>query len=118
MTKSDPVALSAEEIWGAAAHATRVNNGYLKQDEYDWNTARLTKHANRDVAKKALLEGTVTEADRKEGMEARHFLHSRLTMKALTSDSQTLKQDLPKQWHWMSLLCQKTECRLALLTVK
>ena len=84
MTKTDPVAFSAEDIWGAAAHATRVNEGYLKEDEYNWNTARLTKHANRDVAKKALAESTITEADRKEGMEARHFLHSRLTMKALS----------------------------------
>ena len=84
MTKTDPVAFSAEDIWGAAAHATRVNEGYLKEDEYNWNTARLTKHANRDVAKKALAESTITEADRKEGVEARHFLHSRLTMKALS----------------------------------
>ena len=30
MTKSDPVALSAEEIWGAAAHATRVNEWLLE----------------------------------------------------------------------------------------
>ena len=84
MTKTDPVVISAEDIWGAAAFATRINEGYLKEDEYSWNTHRLTKHANRDVAKKALREGTVTEADRKEGVEARHFLHSRLTMKALS----------------------------------
>lgn len=81
---SNKTVYSASEIWGAAAFAQRINGAYLKQDEYSANTYKLTKHANRDVAKTALLEGSVTDADREKGLEARQFLSGRLTMKALT----------------------------------
>jgi len=75
---------SASDIWGAAALAQRVNGAYLKQDEWNYDNNSKGRKANRDIAKAALLEGTITDADREKGLEARQFLSGRLTMKALT----------------------------------
>jgi len=87
MPKTDPVAYSAADIWGAAVYATNVNGGYIKMPQYafDENDVHIVvKIPNRDVAKQALADGVVTEQDRRIGKEAQQYLSSRLAMKALS----------------------------------
>ena len=87
MPKVTPVAFSADDIWGAAAYATIVNDGYLKHPKHGYDKDEryvMVKEANRDVAKKALADGIVNEEHRVLGRKAQQFLSSRLAMKALS----------------------------------
>ena len=102
MKKAQAVAYDAESIWGAAVYATRINNGYNKEDLWSLNPdTHEVEHdphtlANRTVARNALQDGSITLADRTKGAEARKFISSRLMVKAisrtLTSFEESLSQ--------------------------
>ena len=102
MKKAQAVAYDAESIWGAAVYATRINNGYNKEDLWSLNPdTHEVEHdphtlANRTVAKQALAEGLITTEDQTTGIEIRNFLSSRLTMKALTKKLNDFEQSLAK----------------------
>jgi len=85
-TAQPAVSYSAETVWGAAAYAHRINDGYFKVDQFDvtQDGAMPTKRANKIVMTSALEDATViTDADRALGNEARDFLAQQLTVKTL-----------------------------------
>ena len=102
MKKAQAVAYDAESIWGAAVYATRINNGYNKEDLWSLNpdTHQVDESphtvANRTLAKQALAEGLTTRENQTKGVEIRNFLSSRLTMKALTTKLNDFEQSLAK----------------------
>jgi len=78
---------SAEQVWGAASCANRINDGYYKDG--DWLREEglepvRTKEPNRDIMRRALdTDGMVTDADIQHGMAARAYLSQSITMKGL-----------------------------------
>jgi len=83
-TKTETVSYTAEVVWGAAAHAHRVNGGYFKTAAYDETGTKIVKPMNRDIMKVALADNTmITDADREMGTQAREFLAQQLTLKTL-----------------------------------
>jgi hypothetical protein len=85
-TAQPAVSYSAETVWGAAAYAHRINDGYFKVDQFDvvQPGAMPAKRANKVVMMSALADATViTDADRALGSEARDFLAQQLTVKTL-----------------------------------
>lgn len=70
---------TADQVWGLAVAADRINGGYLKEDHYDFNVDQKNpvKRANKIMIKTWLREGTLmiaTEADVAAGREVReHF---------------------------------------------
>ncbi len=102
MKKAQAVAYAAESIWGAAVYATRINNGYNKEDLWSLNPdTHEVEHdphtlANRTGAKQAREEELITVEDRTTGAEIKNFLSSRLTMKAVTKKLNDYEQSLAK----------------------
>lgn len=87
-TAQPAVAYSVDTVWGAAAYAHRINDGYFKDGVWNVDPATGTqtriKEPNRDLVKQALNDQSlVTEQDRAFGMQARDFLAQQLTMKTL-----------------------------------
>jgi hypothetical protein len=85
-TAQPAVSYSAETVWGAAAYAHRINDGYFKVDQFDVTQPGTmpTKRANKIVMTSALEDVTlITDADRALGTEARDFLAQQLTVKTL-----------------------------------
>lgn len=71
---------TADQVWGAAAAAHRINGGYFKEDQWrvtGQDTSELDKTANKSLVKKWLREGNfaaVTEEDYAAGRRYRdHF---------------------------------------------
>jgi hypothetical protein len=70
---------TADQVWGCAAAAQRINGGYVKMDEWNYNVEPpvQTKTANKVLVKTWLRENNfaaVTEADYAAGRSARdHF---------------------------------------------
>ena len=70
---------TADQVWGLAVAADRINGGYLKEDQYDFHADQKNpvKRANKVMIKTWLREGTLmvaTEADIAAGREYRdHF---------------------------------------------
>jgi len=70
---------TADQVWACAAAADRINGGYVKMDEWNYNSpaAFLVKRANKALVKEWLRTNDfleVTEADYAAGREARdHF---------------------------------------------
>lgn len=70
---------TADQVWGAAAAAHRINEGYIKDDEWNYNSpaAFISRFANKHMVKKWLREqdfSEVTEQDILEGQRYRsHF---------------------------------------------
>lgn len=82
--KVEAVAYTADLVWGAAAHAHRVNGGYFKTPAYDETGTKIVKPMNRDIMKVVLADSSmISEADMQMGNEARSFLAQQLTMKTL-----------------------------------
>jgi hypothetical protein len=80
----DAVNYSADTVWGAAAHAQRINNGYFKTSAYDETGTKVVTFSNRDVMKTALTDQTVILASDVElGRRAREFIAQQLTLKTL-----------------------------------
>jgi hypothetical protein len=74
---------TADQVWGLAAAAHRINGGYFKEDVYVMENEcqkRITQ-ANKTMVKEWLRNGAVTEAtaaDIEQGQEARRHFHSYL----------------------------------------
>ena len=70
---------TADQVWGLAVAADRINGGYLKQEIYDFNVDQKNpvKRANKQMIKDWLREGTLcvaTEEDIAAGRSYRdHF---------------------------------------------
>ena len=71
---------TADQVWGLAVAADRINGGYLKEDE--WLPHATPPHrgreANKKMVKQWLREGAfseATEADIQRGREVRHFFN-------------------------------------------
>ena len=89
---------TADQVWGLAARADTLNDGYVKEDIWNRNSeaAFISKRANKMLVKQWLREGEVpTEEEVKLGREYRRFFNT-YTMKALMGgltsfESQALK---------------------------
>ena len=69
---------TADQVWGCAVAADRINGGYLKDPVYAQNLDVIEKQANKVMVKSWLREnafGLVTEADIEKGREVRHFFN-------------------------------------------
>ena len=71
---------TADQVWGLAVAADRINGGYFKEDVYvleNQCTKRITQ-ANKLMLKEWLRDGMfteATEADIERGREVRHFFN-------------------------------------------
>lgn len=71
---------TVDTVWGAAAYAYRINDGYIGLHQ----VFATDKQPNRHVAKQVLgNQNLITQQDRDLGSRAREFLAQRLTMKML-----------------------------------
>jgi hypothetical protein len=78
---------TADQVWGLAAAADRINGGYFKEDEWLPNATPPCRgrEANKKMVKQWLREGAfseATEADIAAGREYRRMINT-FTMKAL-----------------------------------
>jgi len=78
---------TADQVWGLAVAADRINGGYIKEDEWNTNSEAhfKSKEANKMMVKRWLREGAfseATEADIEQGREYRRLINT-FTMKAL-----------------------------------
>jgi hypothetical protein len=72
---------TADQVWGCAVAADRINGGYLKEPVYARNLDVIEKQANKVMVKQWLREGSfgfVTAADIEQGREIRHFFNGLL----------------------------------------
>jgi hypothetical protein len=77
---------TADQVWGAAAAADRINGGYFKESQLDEATNTVTRMANKTMVKNWLRGNyfaAVTEADYAAGRSARDHFKS-YTLLALT----------------------------------
>ena len=79
---------TADQVWGCAVAADRINGGYVKDPVYDFDLdqRKPVKQANKAIVKKWLREGdyaAVTEADYAAGREIRSYFNG-LTFKLLS----------------------------------
>lgn len=86
---------TADQVWGAAVAAHRINDGYVKEDVWNYNSpaAFVSKFANKNLVKKWLREqdfSEVTEADVASGQQFRnHFKgYTLLAIKGQLNDFQ------------------------------
>ena len=78
---------TAEQVWGLAVEADRINDGYSKEGESHWDEPTgkyvVTKTANKVLVKQWLRENRQpTAEDLEKGREYRTFFNS-YTLKAL-----------------------------------
>jgi hypothetical protein len=69
---------TADQVWGCAVAADRINEGYLKESVYARNLDVIEKQANKLMVKEWLRTnsfGMVTAADIEKGREIRHFFN-------------------------------------------
>jgi hypothetical protein len=69
---------TADQVWGCAVAADRINEGYLKESVYARNLDVIEKQANKLMVKDWLRTnsfGMVTAADIEKGREIRHFFN-------------------------------------------
>jgi hypothetical protein len=72
---------TADQVWGAAVAADRINGGYLKEPVYSRNLDVVEKQPNKVIVKGWLREnsfGAVTESDYAAGREIRHYFNGLL----------------------------------------
>lgn len=86
----------AEDVWAAAAAATRVNGGYIKEAIYNWDEALLSpvldKEANKVMVRNMLAANTVyTEEDIERGNKAREYWKTNL-LKMLSGAANDFEQ--------------------------
>lgn len=91
---------TADQVWGAAVAADRINEGYFKEDQWMHNATPpfLAKKANKALVKEWLRTGNfseITEEDVAQGQEIRNYIKTWL-MRQLTGqisefESQALK---------------------------
>ena len=71
---------TADQVWGLAVAADRVNGGYFKEDVYvmENECQKRVTQANKLMVKQWLREGAfteATEADIEQGREIRHYFN-------------------------------------------
>lgn len=81
---------TADQIWGLAAAADRINDGYIKEDVYVYENEckKMIKEANKGMVRRWLREGAFTEAtaaDTERGQEVRNYFKG-LLFKQMTGD--------------------------------
>lgn len=68
---------TADQVWGCAAAAQRINDGYFKEPEFEPDSNTLVRKANKTMVKDWLRENNfveVSEADYAAGRQSReHF---------------------------------------------
>lgn len=72
---------TADQVWGAAVAADRINGGYLKEPVYARNLDVIEKQANKTMVKGWLRDnafGLVSEADIEQGRVVRHYFNGLL----------------------------------------
>jgi len=72
---------TADQVWGAAVAADRINGGYIKEPVYSHNLNVIEKEPNKIIVKRWLREnsfGAVTEADVELGRTVRHYFNGLL----------------------------------------
>mgnify|MGYP000048811382 CR=1 FL=1 len=79
---------TADQVWGLAVAADRINGGYIKEPVYDFDVDQRNpvKQANKAIVKQWLREASfdaVTEADYAAGREIRSYFNG-LTFKLLS----------------------------------
>jgi hypothetical protein len=79
---------TADQVWGLAVAADRINSGYFKEDVvvYEGGCRKVIKQANKMMVKQWLRDGMFTEAteeDIQKGQECRAYFNT-FTLKALT----------------------------------
>ena len=70
---------TADQVWGCAAAAQRINGDYLKEDQRDHHTGLVVKTANKLLVKDWLRTNDysqITAADTAEGIRARNHFKS------------------------------------------
>ena len=69
---------TADQVWGAAVAADRINGGYLKEPVYARNLDVIEKQANKTMVKdwlRANSFGLITAADIERGREVRSYFN-------------------------------------------
>ena len=72
---------TADQVWGAAVAADRINGGYLKEIVYSRNLDVVEKEPNKTLVKRWLREGAfaqITDADLEQGRVIRHYFNGLL----------------------------------------
>jgi len=72
---------TADQVWGAAVAADRINGGYLKEPVYARNLDVIEKQANKAMVKQWLRDnafGLVTDSDIEQGRTVRHYFNGLL----------------------------------------
>lgn len=72
---------TADQVWGCAVAADRINGGYIKEPVYSHNLDVVEKEPNKAIVKRWLREnsfGAVTEADVELGRTVRHYFNGLL----------------------------------------
>ena len=72
---------TADQVWGCAVAADRINGGYIKEPVYSHNLDVVEKEPNKAIVKRWLREnsfGAVTEADVELGRRVRHYFNGLL----------------------------------------
>ncbi len=87
---------TADQVWGCAVAADRINGGYIKDPVYDFNLDQRepVKQANKAIVKSWLRENNyaaVTEADYAAGREIRKYFNG-LTFKLLSGKISVFEQ--------------------------
>lgn len=78
---------SADDVWGAAAHAQRMNGAYIKETRIDAD-GNVEVTANKEIIKSLLLDTSkITDSDRELGAKARQYLTYAYTVKNLKGQS-------------------------------
>ena len=78
---------TADQVWGLAVAADRINGGYFREDEWNTNSAAhfRSKQANKTMVKQWLRDGAFSEAteqDIQQGREYRRYFNG-FTLKAI-----------------------------------
>jgi len=88
--QAEPVSVQypASDVWAAACAAQRVNGGYHKEDQREWDEAKnqmvLIRRRNRDIMMEFLRNPErMTAEDLEAGDQCRQFLKNDLTFRAL-----------------------------------
>ena len=92
---------TADQVWGAAVAADRINGGYIKEPVYARNLDVIEKEPNKVIVKRWLREnsfGAITEADLEQGRTIRHYFNG-LLLKELSGKINDFERQALKIQH-------------------
>jgi len=73
-TQKVTVNYNADDVWGAACAAQRINGSYIKLSMISESDPDLTKLSNRMIVERLLVDQSgITDADREQGKKVRSF---------------------------------------------